>query len=104
MSKAEQKPSKRAAKQPTDKMMAVLAELHKPKCRAHFMPYMGRFNEHAYYFLSSTYDRCTREIDGLLKRGLVDRIETNRFDNRHNCVINAAGRKLLRAAKGGKRG
>jgi len=76
----------------SNKMAETLTELAKPGAKAHYMPYMGSFNEHPYWFLSGNMRRCSSQIVGLLKRGLVRRVR----DGIHvHAVISDEGRKLV---------
>lgn len=84
-----------AAKKLTPKMEAVLLELSKPKCVAHYMQYMGRFNPNAYYFLSSNYNHCTAQITALQERGLAEIFNDKGFGD-HQVRITAAGRKMVK--------
>lgn len=49
---------------------AVLDEIN-AGATAHYMPYRGTFNPREYWFLSTTFKRVTREIEKLLKLGLI---------------------------------
>jgi hypothetical protein len=74
----------------TKAMREVLAELAKPGARAIYMPYMGRFNENPYYFVTTTMKLCTKQIEGLASRGFLDRVDKDNFGG-HYCCINAKG-------------
>lgn len=55
----------------TKAQQTVLDEMLKPDVVAHYMPYMGRFNPRGYWFLSSTHQRCTKQVDALMRLKLV---------------------------------
>ena len=88
-------PHRTPMKPPSEKMLVVLRELAKPGAFAHYMRYMGRFNESAYYFVDATMRRCTREIGGLRARELVEYFDVNTFGD-HKVRISAAGKKYIR--------
>ena len=57
--------------------LAVLKRLQEGNA-AHYMPYMGRFRQNAYWFMSGPdypegfkTSKCTREMDKLIKLGLA---------------------------------
>ena len=79
-------------KEPTAKMIEVLRELAKPDVIADYMPYMGRFNQSAYYYLSSNWKRCTAQIASLKKRGLAEQ-------SGDRVRITEAGREFLKREK-----
>lgn len=54
-------------------------------CR--FMPYMGRFNPAPYYFRNDTMKRCTAAVRGLIKRGMVERFDMDKFGGRHKVRV-----------------
>lgn len=81
----------------TDRQLAVLKELSAKGAVAHYMPYMGRFNENPYWFLSTTMNRATREINALKERGFIDVTAKDRFGNQTIATINDKGRKVLDA-------
>jgi hypothetical protein len=45
--------------------------------RVHYMPYMGNFNEKAYYFRCDTLKRRTAAARALLEKGLVEKCNTD---------------------------
>lgn len=45
----------------------------------HYHRYMGRFNPHPFYTRSDTWERCTVAAKGLLKLGLVERVNEDKF-------------------------
>jgi hypothetical protein len=48
----------------------VLGELKRGSV-AHYMRYMGRFNPEAYWYLSGSQKRCTRQVKKLITLGLL---------------------------------
>lgn len=81
------------SKPPTARQLAVLRELAKPGAKAIFMPWS---RTPAYWFISrSNLRSCTREINGLLDRGLLKRVNQKPYSAGCEAVINAAGRKVL---------
>lgn len=83
----------------TDRQLAVLRELAKPDARAYYQPYMGRFNPNAYWFLSTTMRRATKEVRVLVARGLLDTKSKDPFGGNTTATINAKGRRLLTASR-----
>lgn len=84
------------AKKLTARQLAVLAQLAEPNAEAHYMPYMGRFNAHAYWFVSGGGPRVTREVEALISAGLL-----TKGGNYHKAraTINTAGRAYLKQNK-----
>ena len=78
----------------TPRMSELLAVLQAGKETAHYMPYRGRFNPHAYYFCMGMMlrSRCTREAQGLLERGLVKKNITNQYSGEHTLILTDSGR------------
>ena len=80
----------------TPAMWKLLEEMQ-AGARVHYMPYTGRFNEHAYYFSSADMGRCTQAARGLRKRKLA---EPSDADWRgHKLRLTHAGLVLKNAAK-----
>lgn len=50
--------------------------------RVHWMPYQGRFGG-AYYFRSDTMKHCTKQVEALLKRKLVEVFDENPHNSWH---------------------
>lgn len=54
-----------------------LYEAMKNGAICYYMPYMGRFNENAYYFRDDNHARCTAQVKALLSHGLVEIYDQN---------------------------
>ena len=61
----------------TKAQQKILDEMRKPGARAIYMPYMGSFQPEAYWFLTTTRKRCTRQIEKLIKLGLVRIVQSD---------------------------
>lgn len=81
----------------TDRQLAVLKLLNQKDAMAHYMPYMGRFNENQYWYLSVDHRRVTREIRALKDRELVEVSSRDEFGNGTIAVINLKGIAALKA-------
>jgi hypothetical protein len=57
---------------PLSKTQSELLEAMKAGVIIHFMPYMGRFNPHSYYFRQDTHDRCTSAAEALIAKGFAE--------------------------------
>lgn len=55
----------------TARQQEVLNEMLKPDVKAFHMPYMGRFNPRAYWYLSTSHEKVTSQVEALIKLGLV---------------------------------
>lgn len=66
----------------------------------HFMPYMGRFNENAYYFPHSNMGMHVRfaTVNALIEAGYVERYDMAYYSNDHRARITPAGRAALAEA------
>lgn len=53
----------------TAAQIQTLQELAKPGNAAHYMPYMGRFNQSAYWYIESTRGKFTRQIEKFISLG-----------------------------------
>lgn len=80
----------------TARQLDVLKQLAKKGVRAHYMPYMGRFNENPYWFIDPGR-KVTPQIDALKKRGLVDVESSDQFGKCTTAKINNKGRVALKA-------
>jgi len=69
----------------------ALNELDKPDNKAHFSPYMGRFGG-AYWFISSNFKRCTKQIEVLIRVGYLKENRGNGY-NKITATITEEGRK-----------
>ena len=79
----------------TERMLHVLRELAKPNAVADYMRYMGRFCQNPYYFLSTSMERCSAQIDALRERGLVRFVPHGKYGDGH-AEITEAGRRFLK--------
>jgi hypothetical protein len=82
----------------TKRQLDVLMQLAEDSNFAHYMPYMGRMNENAYYFLHSNMQKVTQQIRVLRKAGLVDVIGRDPFGDNHRAVINSKGMAVVKEA------
>jgi hypothetical protein len=92
-------PKQQVTKPLTPKMLEVLRELAKPGAKAYYMQYMGRFNQTAYYFLSTNHKHCTAQIEALLRRQLVIKFDREQYNAGHKVRISDAGRKYLQVTR-----
>ena len=84
-------------KPPTQRMLATLRELAKPKSYALYVP--RQFDQPAYFFTNRSNNRCTPQIIGLVARGLAEYSDGyERLDLKVR--ISANGRALLRKRTG----
>lgn len=89
-------PETTRAKPLTALQRETLEALATPGAVAHYMPYQGRFNPNAYWFRTTDHARCTRQVEALLKMGLLDHLpDENPYRNAGRARINAAGRATL---------
>lgn len=79
----------------TPRMLKTLSELAEQGSFARYMPYAGRFNPSAYYFMHGTLEKCTSQIRGLLERGLAEMFDDDGF-GRCKVRISRKGRKYLK--------
>lgn len=71
----------------TPKMQEIY-DLMKAGAIAYFMPYMGRFNQNAYWFLSGNgHTQCTKQIEGLIARGLLEVVNKDKYSNRRSARV-----------------
>lgn len=50
--------------------------------RVRFMPYMGRFNQRAYYWRNDSHKKCTAATEALLARGLAEKYDETWRDHK----------------------
>jgi hypothetical protein len=74
----------------TQKEQRVIKALQDGKCATYF-PYQGRFNPHRYYNVDGV-GKCTREMDKLIKLGLVEMI--NKGLSNHKISLTEEGKKF----------
>ncbi len=79
----------------TKKQLSVLATLAEKGKSASYFPYMGRFRPAEYWLADDV--RATREVEALLKAGLLDRKDESHHGG--TAAINKAGRDYLKANK-----
>lgn len=55
-----------------------------------YMPYMGRFRPNAYYFRNDTNAHCSTAARALLKKGLVELFEKEKYSGSHKLRVKSA--------------
>lgn len=57
------------------KTQAELLSAMQNGAKCEYMPYMGSFNQNAYYYRNDTMKRCTTAARSLLEKGLVKMVD-----------------------------
>lgn len=76
----------------TSNQIEILRLMQQPEAIVYYMEYMGRFNPNPYYFINAGLKKCTKQIEALLKAGLAEQYDENRYSARHKVRLTEAGR------------
>lgn len=78
-------------------MLDVLEQLAKPGAQAAFLPGLGNFRPNGYWCLSTGGRGCAAQVEALIRRGLLSRISTSKYDASAKAIITKSGRAALKA-------
>jgi len=67
------------SEKPLSKLQQELLDAMRAGAVVHYMKYAGRFNPTPYYFRSDKMQRCTKQAEALMARGLVTVVKENDY-------------------------